>query len=39
MKVFFQIKFSITAKEETQIEEELVSCIHYTMNTLGRTEK
>lgn len=23
MKVFFQIKFSITAKEETQIEEEL----------------
>lgn len=24
MKVFFQIKFSITAKEETQIEEELV---------------
>lgn len=26
MKVFFQIKFSITAKEETQIEEELGGC-------------
>ena len=36
MKVFFQIKFSITAKEETQIEEELSNYVLTWLTSLDK---